>query len=184
MDKIPRWIKRILFMLIAIGASYLLLDIPTLSFHSDTGIIYVRDYSMTTELFTVTQTELKTGVAIVAETMSVKGFKFCAYAMLTFACLAFLCFFNTMWRSILCLFSALSAGLYYGLMIYYSIQIAENHMATVYPNWGAILPFIVILMMELVRKDTTRSLMSRVASDDEAEDEEADEEYEEGPTDE
>jgi hypothetical protein len=38
-------------------------------------------------------------------------------------------------------------------------------------------------MMEMVRKDTIHSLMSRVASDDEAEDEDEDE-YEEGPTDE
>ena len=183
MNKIPGWIKRILFMLIAIGASYLLIDIPTLSFQSDTGIIYVRDYSMTTELFSVTQTDMETGAREVVESMSVRGFKFSAYAMLIFSGLAFLCFFNTMWRSVLCVLAASSAGVYYLLMVYYAIQIAENHMATIYPNWGAILPFLVILMMEMVRKDTIHSLMSRVASDDEAEDEDEDE-YEEGPTDE
>lgn len=145
--------RRWAYMAVAIIAAVILLHHPVCNFLDDKGILYVRSFSMTQEQFVVTQTDLDTNVSNITATMSVKGLYYCIMAMIGGTILCFLCFFSEKWRVILAVITAIIAGSYYFILVYYISKIADLHYATVYPNIMAILPAIVCQMMLLVRKN-------------------------------
>lgn len=159
-DKQPKWYRRTIYMLIAIVISALLPKFPVFSFQEDKGIIYIRSFSMDAETFYVTQTELATGAEEVESTMSVKGLYFCAKAMYAVCILALLCFFKDRWRMALCVIAATLAGVYYLLMVYYAIKITDYFYTTLYPNFAAIMPAVVLQLMLLARRDVAYHMMS------------------------
>jgi len=111
---------------------------------------------MDQQTFYVIQTDLKTNVEEVVETMSVKGLYYCNWALLTTCIACFLCFFSSRWRMSLCVLAVIFAGAYYIIMIYYAMQITENYFATLTPNLWAVLPAIVLQLMLIVRRNVLR----------------------------
>jgi len=146
-------VRRRLYMAVAIIASVVLLQRPVFNFQDDKGIMYVRSFSMTEKTFVVTQTELATGIPHVTAVMSTKGLRICNYFMIAGCVLCWLCFFEDRWRVFIALVTALLAGVYYILMIYYAMRMSSDHYATLYPNFMAILPAIVLQMMVFVRRN-------------------------------
>ena len=143
--------RRWAYMLLAIGASIFLFTRPVFNFQEDKGIIYVRSFSMDSKTFYVTQTSLRDGVPEITATMSVKGLYYCNKAILYGCILCFLCFFSKAWRVWICNITAILCGAYYVLMIFYALRIADYHYATLYPNWMAIVPGVILELMILTR---------------------------------
>jgi hypothetical protein len=167
MKKIPNWIKRAIYMLVAIVASVLLLKTPALSFQGDKGIIYIRNYSMDQKMFYGTQTEIATGLEEVYATMSVKGLYYCSWMLVILTIACFLCSFWSKWRCNICVGAIICASVFYALLIFYALRITDQYNATVYPNWAALLPAIVIQLMILVRKGTIQSVMEDISPNEE-----------------
>ena len=149
--------RRWVYMAVAIAAAAVMPMKPVFSFQEDRGIIYVRSFSMDDQMFVVTQTELDTGIAHVTSTMPVKGLHYCYLAMLYGSILCLLCFYSE-WRVWVCLLPAFAAGLYYVFMAVYAVHIAEDYFATLYPNYMAILPAVVLQMMVLTRQNVIKQL--------------------------
>lgn len=153
----PRMIRRWIYMSIAIIAAALLGTRPVFNFQSDTGILYTRSFSMADQKqFVVTQRELSTGAEEVAAIMSVKGLYYCSKAMLWGSMLCLLCFFSYRGRMTLIFVTVAAAGLFYILMIVYAIRMTDQHYATLYPNFAAIWPAIVLQAMLLTRSNMIR----------------------------
>ena len=153
----PRMLRRWIYMSIAIIAAALLGTRPVFNFQSDTGILYTRSFSMEDQKqFVVTQRELSTGAEEVAAIMSVKGLYYCSKAMLWGSILCLLCFFSYRGRMTLIFVTVAAAGLFYILMIVYSIRMTDQHYATLYPNFAAIWPAIVLQAMLLTRSNMIR----------------------------
>ena len=153
--------RRWAYMAVAILAAVVLLERPVFNFQEDKGIKYVRSFSMTQTEFLVTQTDLNSRVSEITASMSIKGLYYCNKVMLWGAILCFLCFFSNGWRIRIAVFTAFTAGFYYLLMIYYAIQMADLHYATLYPNFIAILPAIVCQMMVLTRHNVIQYIVER-----------------------
>lgn len=153
----PRMLRRWIYMSIAIIAAALLGTRPVFNFQSDTGILYTRSFSMEDQKqFVVTQRELSTGTEEVAAIMSVKGLYYCSKAMLWGSILCLLCFFSYRGRMTLIFVTVAAAGLFYILMIVYAIRMTDQHYATLYPNFAAIWPAIVLQAMLLTRSNMIR----------------------------
>ena len=153
----PRMLRRWIYMSIAIIAAALLGTRPVFNFQSDTGILYTRSFSMEDQKqFVVTQRELSTGAEEVAAIMSVKGLYYCSKAMLWGSILCLLCFFSYRGRMTLIFVTIAAAGLFYILMIVYAIRMTDQHYATLYPNFAAIWPAIVLQAMLLTRSNMIR----------------------------
>ncbi len=146
-------LRRWVYMVIAIVAALMLEVKPVFSFQEDKGIIYVRSYAMDQKTFIMTETEMATGASSVAGAMSVKWLYRCYQAMLVGCVLCFLCFFSWKGRVWIAFFTAVIAGSYYLLMIFYAVKISDNFFATLYPNYMAIMPAITCQMMLLVRRN-------------------------------
>lgn len=145
--------RRWIYMAVALVAAVVLLHQAPCSFLDDKGIIYVRSFSMTQEVFTVIQTNLQTNIGNETTTMSVIGLHYCIKAMIYGIILCFLCWFSDRWRVAIAVLTAIIAGCYYVILVYYISKIADQYYATVYPNIVAILPAIVCQMMLLVRSN-------------------------------
>ena len=165
--------RRWVYMVVAIVAAALIPMKPVFSFQTDRGIIYERSFSMDDRTFYVVQTELDTGKAHLVATMPVKGLRYCYLAMLWGSILCLLCFypewrvwvcvfFYPEWRVWVCVFTAVAAGMYYVLMAYYAVVIAEDYYATLYPNYMAILPAVVLQMMVLTRRNVIKQINDEV----------------------
>ena len=153
----PRMLRRWLYMAVAIIAAATLGTRPVFNFQSDTGILYTRSFSMEDQKqFVVTQRELSTGAEEVAAIMSVKGLYYCSKAMLWGSILCLLCFFSYRGRMTLIFVTVAAAGLFYILMIVYAIRMTDQHYATLYPNFAAIWPAIVLQAMLLTRSNMIR----------------------------
>ena len=153
----PRMLRRWIYMSIAIIAAALLGTRPVFNFQSDTGMLYTRSFSMEDQKqFVVTQRELSTGAEEVAATMSVKGLYYCSKAMLWGSMLCLLCFFSYRGRMTLIFVTVAAAGLFYILMIVYAYRMTDQHYATLYPNFAAIWPAIVLQAMLLTRSNMIR----------------------------
>ena len=153
----PRMLRRWIYMSIAIIAAALLGTRPVFNFQSDTGILYTRSFSMADQKqFVVTQRELSTGAEEVAAILSVKGLYYCSKAMLWGSMLCLLCFFSYRGRMTLIFVTVAAAGLFYILMIVYAIRMTDQHYATLYPNFAAIWPAIVLQAMLLTRSNMIR----------------------------
>ena len=162
-------IRRWVYMAIAIVTAALMPTRPVFNFQDDKGIIYVRSFSMDQHTFYVTQTELATGASEVTSTMSVAGLYYCARVLLYLCIACLLCFFSDRWRMWLCIISIVCAGAYYILMMYYAMEITDNFYTTLYPNFMALLPAVVLQMMVLVRQSIARTLMERNENEEPAE---------------
>ena len=154
--------RRWAYMIIGIVTSLLLFMHPVFNFQDDKGIIYVRSFSMDQTTFYVTQTNLQNGVGEITATSSVKGLYYCNKAMLWGCILCLLCFFNNPLRITLAYLTAATAGVYYVLMAYYALELADLHYATLYPNYMAILPGIVCAMMILVAQNVIKTMVDRI----------------------
>ena len=153
----PRMLRRWIYMSIAIIAAALLGTRPVFNFQSDTGMLYTRSFSMEDQKqFVVTQRELSTGAEEVAAILSVKGLYYCSKAMLWGRMLCLLCFFSYRGRMTLIFVTVAAAGLFYILMIVYAIRMTDQHYATLYPNFAAIWPAIVLQAMLLTRSNMIR----------------------------
>ena len=153
----PRMLRRWLYKAVAIIAAATLGTRPVFNFQSDTGILYTRSFSMEDQKqFVVTQRELSTGAEEVAAVMSVKGLYYCSKAMLWGSILCLLCFFSYRGRMTLIFVTVAAAGLFYILMIVYAIRMTDQHYATLYPNFAAVLPAIVLQAMLLTRSNMIR----------------------------
>ena len=153
----PSMLRRWVYMAIAIIAAALLGTRPVFNFQSDTGILYTRSFSMEDQKqFVVTQRELSTGAEEVAAILSVKGLYYCSKAMLWGSMLCLLCFFSYRGRMTLIFVTVAAAGLFYILMIVYAIRMTDQHYATLYPNFAAIWPAIVLQAMLLTRSNMIR----------------------------
>ena len=153
----PRMLRRWIYMAIAIIAAALLGTRPVFNFQSDTGMLYTRSFSMEDQKqFVVTQRELSTGAEEVAAILSVKGLYYCSKAMLWGSILCLLCFFSYRGRMTLIFVTVAAAGLFYILMIVYAIRMTDQHYATLYPNFAAIWPAIVLQAMLLTRSNMIR----------------------------
>lgn len=153
----PRMLRRWIYMSIAIIAAALLGTRPVFNFQSDTGMLYTRSFSMEDQKqFVVTQRELSTGAEEVAAILSVKGLYYCSKAMLWGSMLCLLCFFSYRGRMTLIFVTVAAAGLFYILMIVYAIRMTDQHYATLYPNFAAIWPAIVLQAMLLTRSNMIR----------------------------
>lgn len=144
------------YMLVAIVASAVLFVKPVFDFQKDKGIIYVRSFSMDQKTFYVTQTTLSDGVPEITATMSVKGLYLCNQFMLWGSIVCFFCFFYSPLRLTLTYLVAVVAGLYYLLMMYYAMQISDQHYATLMPNYMAILPAIVCYCMIMTGRNVIK----------------------------
>ena len=150
----PRMLRRWIYMSIAIIAAALLGTRPVFNFQSDTGMLYTRSFSMVDQKqFVVTQRELSTGAEEVAAILSVKGLYYCSKAMLWGSMLCLLCFFSYRGRMTLIFVTVAAAGLFYILMIVYAIRMTDQHYVTLYPNFAAIWPAIVLQAMLLTRRN-------------------------------
>ena len=153
--------RRLSYMAIAIVASLLLFLHPVFNFQDDKGIIYVRSFSMDQQNFYVTQTDLKTGAAEVTETTSVKWLYYSNKAMLWGSILCLVCFFSIRLRLTIAYLTAVLAGSYYILVMYYAMMLADLHYTTLYPNYMIILPAIVCAMMVLTGKNVIQTIVYR-----------------------
>lgn len=154
--------RRLAYMGVAIIASMVLFTRPVFSFQDDRGIKYVRSFTMTDTDFFVTQTELDSNISHTTATMSIRGLYYCNQVMLWGAILCLLCFFSNEWRVRIATLTAFFAGVYYVIMVYYAIRIADEQYATLYPNLMAFLPAVVCQMMILTRQNV---LQSNIAED-------------------
>jgi len=149
--------RRWLYMAIAIVAAALLPVKPMFSFEDDKGIKYIRSFSMDQHSIVVTQTELSSGAKQVTATMSVKGLHYCYKIMLWGSILCFLCFFSRKWRIRICEVVVGVSGVYYVLLVYYALRIADTQYATLSPSLAAVLPAIVLSMMLQTRHNVVQS---------------------------
>ena len=150
----PRMLRRWIYMSIASIAAALLGTRPVFNFQSDTGMLYTRSFSMEDQKqFVVTQRELSTGAEEVAAILSVKGLYYCSMEMRWGSILCLLCFFSYRGRMTLIFVTVAAAGLFYILMIVYAIRMTDQHYATLYPNFAAIWPAIVLQAMLLTRSN-------------------------------
>jgi branched-subunit amino acid transport protein AzlD len=150
--------RRWIYMIIAIAAAAFLQSRPVLNFNEDKGIIYIRSFSMDEKTFYVTQTSLSDNVPEITATMSVAGLYWCNKAMLWGAILCLLCFFSNRWRIRIATVTAIIAGLYYVLLVYYAMKMSDDHYATLYPNWMVIWPAIVCQMMVLTSRNVIKQI--------------------------
>ena len=153
--------RRIIYMLIAIAASWLMLLRPVFNFQDDKGIIYVRSFSMDQKTFYVTQTDLKTGVPEITATTSVRWMYYCNKAMLWGSILCLLCFFSDRIRLTIAYITTVLSGGYYVLVVYYSMKLSDLHYTTLYPNYMIILPGIVCAMMVLTSRNIITTHIDR-----------------------
>ena len=130
-------------MAAAIIASAVLMQRPVFNFQDDKGIIYVRSYEI--------HTRLDNGLKEVADSTSIAGLHYCNLVMLWGSVLCLLAFFSKRWQTYIALFTAIAAGVYYALMIFYAMRISDAMFATLYPNIMAVLPAVVCQMMILTR---------------------------------
>ena len=164
--------RRWIYMIVAIVAAVVLTYRPVFNFQEDKGIIYVRSFVMDSRTVSVVQTELASGIPQVVATVSVKGLYYCNMAMIWGSVLCLLCFFNKRWRTVIALLTAIIAGFYYVLMVFYAMRIADQQFATLYPNFMAIFPAIVCQMMILTRQNIIRSISEEEANEEEETNEE------------
>ena len=154
--------RRLAYTVVAVMASLLLFEHPVFNFQDDKGIIYVRSFSMNQKTFYVTQTDLKTGVGEITATTSVKWFYLCNKAMLWGCILSLLTFFSTRLRLTVTYITAVVAGFYYVLVVYYALKLADLHYTTLYPNYMIVLPAVVCAMMILVSKNIIKTQVDRI----------------------
>ena len=117
---------------------------------------------MNQKTFYVTQTDLKTGVGEITATTSVKWFYLCNKAMLWGCILSLLTFFSTRLRLTVTYITAVVAGFYYVLVVYYALKLADLHYTTLYPNYMIVLPAVVCAMMILVSKNIIKTQVDRI----------------------
>jgi hypothetical protein len=121
---------------------------------------YERVYSMTPSTFTLTLTDLETGFSHVKGTESVAGLLWCAVAMLAGCVLCGVWYYRRRLLKKLCSITIFFAVFYYLLMLFYALLLMEQYSATLWPNWAAFMPLIVLEMMLLIRRNVSNQMRS------------------------
>ena len=150
--------RRIVYIAIALVATIVLFFKPVFTFQSDTGINYERTYSMSVTTFTMTLTDLETGFTHVARQRSVAGLLCCAIAMCIGCIACGVWYYRRRLLKKLCNITLFFAVLYYLFMLYYAIVLTDDYSATLWPNWAALMPVIVLEMMLLVRRNISKQM--------------------------
>ena len=153
--------RRIVYMIIAVAASWAMFLHPVFNFQEDKGIIYVRSFSMDQKTFFVTQTDLKTGASEITATTSVEWLYYCNKAMLWGSILCLLCVFSDRIRMVIAYITTVISGFYYVLIVYYAMKLADLHYTTLYPNYMIILPAIVCAMLILTSRNIIKTHVER-----------------------
>jgi len=153
--------RRIVYMIIAVAASWAMFLHPVFNFQEDKGIIYVRSFSMDQKTFYVTQTDLKTGASEITATTSVEWLYYCNKAMLWGSILCLLCVFSDRIRMVIAYITTVISGFYYVLIVYYAMKLADLHYTTLYPNYMIILPAIVCAMLILTSRNIIKTHVER-----------------------
>lgn len=152
--------RRIVYIAIAFLASLLLFFKPVFTFQSDTGMIYERSFSMSLSTFTLTLTDLETGFSHVKAQKSVAGLLVCTIAMFLGTVSCGVWYYRRRLLKKLCNITIFFTVLYYLFMLYYAIYLMDTYFATLWPNWAAFMPVIVLEMMLLIRRNVSKQLES------------------------
>ena len=153
--------RRLVYMIVAIAASWLMFLHPVFNFQDDKGIIYVRSFSMDQKMFYVTQTDIKTGAAETTAMTSVAWLYYCNKAMLWGSILCLLCVFSDRLRIAISYITTVVSGFYYVLIVYYAMKLSDLHYTTLYPNYMIVLPAIVCAMMILTSRNIIHTHVDR-----------------------
>jgi len=161
--------KRLIYLAVAIIASAVLFLKPVFSFQDDSGIKYVRHFSMTNTDFVETLTPFDTTTHASIVKMPVRGLLYCNILMLCGSILCLLSFFDEQKQIWICIITSVFVGAYYVMMIWYAIRISDVFFATLYPNYMAILPIVVLQMMLMTRREIVHEMLLTANDNDETE---------------
>lgn len=150
--------RRVVYIVVALVATIVLFFKPVFTFQPDTGINYERVHSMTLTTYTMTLTDLETGFSHVAKQRSVAGLLVCSIAMLIGCIACGIWYYRRRLLKKICNVTIFFAVLYYLLMLYYAIVLMDDYSATLWPNWVAFMPIIVLEMMLLVRRNISKQM--------------------------
>jgi len=150
--------RRVIYITIAILATIPLLIKPVFTFQSDIGMNYERVYSMSMTRFTLTLTDLETGFSHVKGKQSVVGLLCCAIAMTGCTILCGVWYYRRRLLKKICNITIFFAILYYLFMVFYAMLLMDQFSATLWPNWVAFMPIIVLEMMLLVRRNISKQM--------------------------
>ena len=70
-------------------------------------------------------------------------------------------------RILTCSITAFLAGAYYLIMVYYAIRLSDEFYMILYPNFFALLPVAILIIMLSIRKETVNKLVSAERKKDE-----------------
>lgn len=139
--------------------------LPLLSFLSDTGMTYVRSFTMNQHTVEQIQTHLQNGSTELVSSMSVSGLWYCYVALLVCCVLCLLCLVDNRRCLQASALTILVAAVYYVLMLVYILLIVNKFCVTFYPNIGVFMPAIVIQMMILLRHNISDEIYLRDETD-------------------
>ena len=144
---------RVAYMLIAIILTVSMFYAPILSFVGDTGVSKIRTCEMDQKSCQLIETQLDINKAEVKEALSTSGLRYVNWAILIGCIATFLCFWSGSQRMMLALYTMIAVGVYYLLLVYYAVEIANTFYATMYPNIGVFIPLFIVQMMILTRRN-------------------------------
>ncbi len=146
-------------LLLAIASAILLLNQPAFSFVDEPGLESNRIFTMTTRTFEMHHIEMATGIDHLIASTSVKGFFYGALIILL-ACVICTVFYSFhRFRILMSSITAFLAGTYYLIMMYYAIRLSQDFFLILYPNFIALLPSVIIIIMLSIRKETVNRLI-------------------------
>ena len=144
---------RVVFIVVAVIASIGLFFHPVFSWQDDRGIMYVRTFNMTNTEFTMTHTGVEDGIIHNISHLSVIGLLICNIAILATSLCCFVFFLTENKLIPITTITICLSGLYYALMIFYAMLIVDEYFVTIWPNFMALLPAVVIEMMVLIKRN-------------------------------
>lgn len=147
-------------LVLAIAASILLLNKPVFNAIDEKGLENLRTYKITTRTFEVHHIDYATGLDKLMGTMSLKGLFYGAWAILLGCVVCTLFYGNLQVRILAASITAILAGSYYLLMVYYAIQLSQKFYLIFYPNLIALLPAVILIIMLYIRNYTVRILLT------------------------
>ena len=167
--RVNRQVRKWVRLTVAIVASVFLLNKPVFSFPDEIGLEHVRTHTMTPHRFERHHIEMATGIDKLVGSMSVQGLYYCAIAILI-GCIACVVVYEShRLRILACTITAFIAGTYYLIMFFYAIKMTQAFFLMLYPNFYALLPVTVMIIMLSIRKETVHRLLAAKIKADEGE---------------
>lgn len=157
MEKNKIWKNRLVrkwgCLVLAVVSCILLLKKPVFNFPDEKGLEHNRTYIMTPHTFEVHHIEYSTGIDTLMGTMSVNWLFYGALAMLLGCVLCAVVYKDPLLRFLASTITAVFAGVYYLIMVYYAIRLSQKFFLMLYPNLIAFLPAVVLVTMLYIRKE-------------------------------